>query len=258
MGTGKRSPNFPFIPLDKAIWRAEQFYQANLLARTSASVAVEIWGYAPKSSGGQQTIAALIAYGLLEEEGIGSARKLWLSQLGKAIILDERPGSREKKTALQEAGRNPRLFNELLTLYAESGVPSDPHIKHTLQTDYHFHPKKVAEFIKIFRQTIEYSGINYSQEETQEIISESEKIREEAHRGEMVPAKASVPFAQRPEPSGMKQDTIDLDEGVAVLQWPANIGMDSLQEIEDWLNFQLRRMRQRAERSSAQVENDSR
>lgn len=255
MGTGKRSPNFPFISLEKAIYRAEEFYHANLLARANAGVAVEVWGYAAKSSGGQQTIAALVAYGLLEEEGSGPSRKLWLSPLGKAIVLDERPGSEDRKTAIREAAKNPRIFNELLEIYSETGIPSDPHIKHTLQSEYHFPPKKVVEFIKIFRQTIDFAGINGRSEEMEERPSRSDVTREEVFRGEMVPARTSASVVQRPEPAGMKQDTIDLDEGLAVLQWPANISMESLQEIKDWLSFQIRRMEQRAKRS-AQVEDD--
>lgn len=256
MGTGKRSPNFPFIPLEKAIYRAEEFYQANLLARTSAGVAVEVWGYAPKSSGGQQTIAALVAYGILEEEGTGPSRRLWLSPLGKSIVLDERPGSEDRKTAIQCAAKNPKIFNELFDVYSSTGVPSDPHIKHTLQSDYHFPPKKVVEFIKIFRQTIDYAGINGRSHEGGEMTSGSAYQREDVYRGEMLPAKVSAQAVQRSEPAGMKQDTIDLDEGVAVLQWPANISMDSLQEIKDWLSFQIRRMEQRAKRSSLQVDDD--
>ena len=62
-----RSPSFPFISLPGAVHRARELYTAERRNLVSVDVAVAHWGYSPKSSGGKQTIAALRAYGLLEE-----------------------------------------------------------------------------------------------------------------------------------------------------------------------------------------------
>ncbi len=70
-----RSPQFPFIPLEKAISRAREFeavYGQNAGRPTNV---VKTWQYTEKSSGGIQTVAALAAFGLLQDEGGGEQGK---------------------------------------------------------------------------------------------------------------------------------------------------------------------------------------
>jgi len=62
-----RSPSFPFISLPEAVHRARELYDAERRNLVHPDVAVAHWGYARSSSGGKQTIAALRAYGLVED-----------------------------------------------------------------------------------------------------------------------------------------------------------------------------------------------
>ncbi len=108
----ERSPNFPFIPLKKAIERAEALH-ANHKKEAARLVAIApSWNYGNKSSGLIQTVAALKQYGLIEDLGSGEDRKVQVSDLTRRIIVDQRPGAREQ--ALKEAARSPKLFAEYI------------------------------------------------------------------------------------------------------------------------------------------------
>jgi len=92
----ERSPNFPFIPLKKAVDRAEALH-ANHKKEAARLVAIApSWGYGVKSSGLLQTVAALKQYGLVEDLGSGEDRKVQVSDLARRIIVDQRPGAREE------------------------------------------------------------------------------------------------------------------------------------------------------------------
>ena len=97
----ERSPSFPFIPLDKAIERARAMGAAHRKNATRLATVGETWNYSPASSGLQQTVAALKAFGLLEDIGRGGDRRVQLSDLAWRILNDARPGARE--LALREA-----------------------------------------------------------------------------------------------------------------------------------------------------------
>lgn len=43
--------------------------------------------------------------------------------------------------------------------------------------------------------------------------------------------------------AGMRQEILSLEEGDAMLQWPENIGKDSIQDVEEWVKFLLKRLR---------------
>ena len=47
----------------------------------------------------------------------------------------------------------------------------------------------------------------------------------------------------------MKQDTFSLDEGLAMLQWPAGMSAESAQEFDDWLAL----IRKKVKRSVGQT-----
>ena len=73
----KAGTRFPFINLRKSVERAKLLFDADERGRdVSITAAFEVWGYSEKSSGGFQTVAALISYGLLKQDTEGETRKL--------------------------------------------------------------------------------------------------------------------------------------------------------------------------------------
>src|SRR5207244_4315932 len=103
-----RSPQFPFISLERCVARAKEFEAVYGQNSGRPVNVVKAWGYTEKGSGGIQTIAALAAFGLLDDEGSGDTRKLRLSPLAITILKDKRPGAAE--SALKQAAIKPKVL----------------------------------------------------------------------------------------------------------------------------------------------------
>ncbi|MHC2667324.1 hypothetical protein ACMA5K_20470 [Bradyrhizobium diazoefficiens] len=153
----ERSPSFPFISLPKALERAEAFADAHKRSPTRLQALGQTWGYAPSSSGLQQTIAALKAYGLLDDLGRGEARKVQLSELAWRILQDTRPGARDD--SLRDAALRPRLFAEMAEMWVAHDRPSDSHCISELTLDRGFTQAAAQVFLKVFDETMSYAGL---------------------------------------------------------------------------------------------------
>jgi hypothetical protein len=58
------------------------------------------------------------------------------------------------------------------------------------------------------------------------------------------PSPVQAPtYTMPPEQIGTKQDTFTLDEGPAVLQWPAKMSETSYEDFKDWVELQLRKIK---------------
>src|SRR5688572_24804114 len=98
-----RSPAYPFISLQKAVERAQTFYQIERRHAAPMGAAAKAWGYGEKSSGGLQTVSALKQYGLMLDEGEGDQRKVRLTDRAFRILLDEVKDSPARAAALRAA-----------------------------------------------------------------------------------------------------------------------------------------------------------
>lgn len=151
-----RSPQFPFIALDKAVGRAREFeaeYHQNM---ARASSAVKTWGYAPKSSGGIQTVAALTAFGLMDDEGSMENRRLKLTQLALTILKDTRVGAAE--TALRTAALKPKVLADLWSAWGTHRPPEHDCIS-TLHLDKKFSEEAAVRLLDVYDATIRYAGL---------------------------------------------------------------------------------------------------
>lgn len=206
-----RSPSFPFIPLSKAVDRAEALNAAHRREPARLSVIGTTWGYGPKSSGLLQTVAALKQFGLVEDLGSGEDRKVMLTDLARRIILDTRPGAREQ--AIQEAARRPRLIAEYLNRWVPER-PSDSHCISELHLDRGFTAEAARQFLRVFDETVSYAHLaDADADETPSVepqtsdLGQIEPRTRQVHHlqaAASVPAlpefdepAPSVPFAQR-------------------------------------------------------------
>jgi hypothetical protein len=173
-----RSPAYPFINLAAALKRAKEFYSKEQRNAASVKVAVKHWGYDQKSSGGKQTTAALLNYGLLKDEGIGDRRKVQLTQDALRVILDERPDFTEREQLIKKLALTPKIHKELWTKWGAS-MPSDGEIRHTLLVDWDppFNDKAVDGFIKLYKDTIAFAKLGESDQGHIEVnVADSLKI----------------------------------------------------------------------------------
>lgn len=155
----ERSPSFPFISLKKALDRATAMAAAHKRSSTRPSAVGETWGYSPSSSGLTQTVAALKAYGLLDDVGKGEDRRVQLSELAFKIMNDARPGAKEAAT--QDAALRPKLFAE----YTETWLPdrpSDAHCISELTLDRGFTTDAAKLFLRVFDDNSSFANLTNS------------------------------------------------------------------------------------------------
>lgn len=252
-GPVHRSPSFPAIDLKTAIDRARTFYQHEKRSPASVLVASSHWGYSPQSSGGKQTLAALIAYGLMEDEGSGDQRKVRLTDLAFRILLDERPDSPERDEAIRRAAHMPKIHAEIFARSSDA-LPSDPNLRHFLVWDKKFNENSVGDFIRQLRSTAEFAGVYAPARDGSEpdaadpdeggAMDGAETPRESPGKGAVTAQQPSLPPSPMSPPSGagMRQDTFSLDEGLVVLQWPAQLSAESYEDLKDWMELQLRKI----------------
>ena len=150
------SPRFPFISLQKAIDRAEQLRKAGGGKPILVEAVRKTWGYAPKSSGGDQTIAALKAYGLAVGIGSGKLRQLALSDDASRYFKDERPKERTK--LLKVFALKPKAMQSLWTDW--NGPPPDDHVARShLKVVREFSDTAAEDFLGIYKDNISYTGL---------------------------------------------------------------------------------------------------
>ena len=157
--TRTRSPAYPYVNLESAIQRAKVFYQKE--GRNAAPLAVtsKHWGYEVKSSSCAQTAAALIAFGLMEDESKGDSRRLRLTQNALTILLETWSDAGEKADLIKRVALAPRI-HQLIWGKWGAGI-SDENLRHELIVDWEprFNENSVDRFIKEYRDTIAYANL---------------------------------------------------------------------------------------------------
>jgi len=119
--------------------------------------AIKHFGYSESSSGGRQTVATLIQFGLLEDEGRSENRHVRLTDRALTILLDE-PTSPARLLALRECATMPKLYSLILAKYA-TDLPSDHSLGFYLQKEFDFNPKTLKAFIQDFRGTLAFANV---------------------------------------------------------------------------------------------------
>ncbi len=258
-----RSPAYPGLDLKAAIERARSFYHHEKRSSANVAVAVQHWGYSPSSSGGRQTLAALISYGLLEDKGSGDQRSVALTDLGLRILLDDRPDSIERADAIRRAALLPKIHSELFSKWPTE-LPSNPNLRHYLLIEKKFNENIVDDFISQLRTTADFARIYGPQavsaasspapieedEEQDAVLPETPIEPVAPSRPSSGPERATIALASSVTPAGgsgeakrVRQDALSLDEGQVVLQWPDRLSETSFQDLSDWLELQLRRIK---------------
>jgi hypothetical protein len=154
-----RGVSYPFISLGDALDAAQKFYQAERKTAAPVGSATAHFGYAESSSGGRQTISALIQFGLLEDEGRKEDRHVRLTQRALAVLLSE-PDSPERKEALIECIQSPKIYRDVFGKWPEE-LPSDQTISFYLQREKNFNPKAIGSFIRDLRSSLSLVGVEH-------------------------------------------------------------------------------------------------
>lgn len=191
----ERSPSFPFISLKKAIERLKEMAEAHRRNPTRMVSVGQTWGYAAKSSGLLQTVAALKAFGLIDDFGGGGDRRIQVSELGWRILQDARSGARE--TAIREAAVSPRLIAEYVSKWVPDR-PSDAHCLSELHLDRGFNEVAARSFLRVFDDTVEYANLKDLDKVSPNLFRDEDAMYQPTVSMEPKPAAAIAPETVQP------------------------------------------------------------
>ncbi len=172
----ERSPNFPFISLETAIGRAQQFFDKEKRGSAPFAVAAQHWKYSPSSSGALQTAAAMKSYGLMVDEGAGANRKLRLTELALRILLDTRPDSKDRESFKRQAALTPAVAAEIYANSPEGQLPSEATLNHHLVLDRGFNQSTALRAVKIMQQNESF---------TKSAAKDFESVHNESHEDQL-------------------------------------------------------------------------
>lgn len=190
---------FPFITLSRAIERSRELYSIANTHEVAMSAAVKHWGYGEKSSGGLQTVAALKAFGLIEDTGSNEARKIKLSDSALKIIRDPREISPDRDALIKQAALLPPIHRETIEKY--NGLPpSDEAFKAYLLLDKGMKDDTATAFAKEFNATMSFAKFA----DSAKIAEVVEQCEDEISGNDnfCVPSPSIAPSKQ--EPTGVR------------------------------------------------------
>lgn len=241
----KRSPRYPAIGLEEAVKKVGKLYEADRTAGAPAEAAMKHMGYSGRTGPANTAIAALRRFGLVESK----AGRVVPSQLAIAILLLPEDDHR-RIAALQETALSPETYAELFEEFRPAGgIPSAESMEHDLIIKGEFNPNAVKTFVKDFRESLIFAGLI---DENGVILSVEESVNqgdEEAGDSSMAAGSAQMPppaTKLRASPvtpgQGVKQDVFTLDEGDVVVQRPAKLSAESLEDLSAWWEIMLRKI----------------
>jgi hypothetical protein len=248
--TRMRSPNFPLIGLRKAVKRLDEMHGKYKRMLVPVGLVHALWGYKANSGIGNQVVAALKSFGLIDVEGEATARKVQVSEDGYRIALQHR----ERGELLQKAALKPPIYAELWNKYKDGDFPNADIIKHYLlfdRAEVKFNPDVVDGFIEEFLDTLTFFG-NISGD----IIPPADEAEESSlgrtlrRLSEREKQKDSPPTNHKRRlqmPTGTIEVNYPVDAGMVYIAWPENIGPDEIEEVESWVQMMLKRMKRSAD-----------
>ena len=150
--------DMPSAPVTAAIERARKFHEKERHHHAPVETILKHWNYSPKSGPGWSVLASLKKFGLILYGGKGPTRTARLTDNALAIILDGREESEEREAAIRKAALTPLLHTRLLKEY-EGTLPSDETLMFALQRRYSFTESGAKEFLRQFRSTLKFAGL---------------------------------------------------------------------------------------------------
>ncbi len=157
--TKHRSPNYPAYGLQKALELAKAVHEKYKRATVPINLSQVLWGFKEHSGAGNQAVAALKSYGLLDVEGKAKERRVRLTDAAYRILMN----SPDRADLLKKAAVTPPIHSELWEKYkAEEHFPDDQLIRHYLLWDREqgtFNAETVDAFIADFRASLRYADL---------------------------------------------------------------------------------------------------
>jgi len=236
----KRSPSYP---LALALGFLEKVYKAVGSGPFERETFAHALGHETLSGPSSTKIAALVHFGLLKRSKAGYE----LSGLAEKLLSPTHED--ERKRAIVEAARNPRLYAQVFERYKDQPLPTL--LSNILVREYGVDKKQAARAAENFRQTAEFAGLlragTLYADPTDGRVGMLPLATGQAAEEAALPASFSLerppaiePRLALPAPLGMRSFDIPLNAvatRVAILQIPVPIHQSDLERIKKWIRF---------------------
>lgn len=151
----QRSPNYPAIGLEKALERLQPIKEQAGRHSMPITVAFDAWNY--KTAAGDQTVAALKSFGLVEVQGAKEKREVKLTEAAFRILGN----APDREELLKVAALKPEIHKKLWERYS-GPPPADTILNNYLVWDLGFNASFVRSFIAQYRSTLAFANITAS------------------------------------------------------------------------------------------------
>lgn len=148
-----RSPSHPSVSLAVAIERAKQFHETWGCSEIGLNDTFKSWGYRPRSGAGNQLVAAMTSFGLLDSSGKGQQRLLKISDIALAGLFARDPGADSASSVIPELVLKPVVYQVLWERWGFD-LPSTPKIEKFLVGELDFNKKTVDRFLRDYLDSI--------------------------------------------------------------------------------------------------------
>lgn len=242
------SPRFPFISLPKALQRAEALREAAGNHPIPVEETRNVWGYAAKSSGGDQTLAALGYYGLIEEASSSNAvgRRVKLTDAAIRYLREERPEVRQELAAAMVQA--PKVMLTLWQMWGND-PPSDAIARSILKNDLNFSDSAADQLVAVYRTNLQYFP---------QVISDKLQADKTAAEelNQMMDVLLKPPAGQKPDigkvvaETPMRHAVFAIPAGDVTITFPRDLDAQGFEDLEDY--FALFIKQQKRQRSSSE------
>lgn len=193
-----RSPSYPACDLKRSVEFAVTLHARIRNDYTTYEAAIGFFGYSPRSSSGQRTMAALSHFGLTDERGTGPARQIRLSKLGRRIALEAEARTADYYEAIQQAVLQPRVYTLLWERWGDH-LPDQQELTTYLVDELAFNPNSVDTFLADYRSSLVFAGLldrETRPEHVQSVNRQLSRLTSEprAERSGDPPLEISVPL----------------------------------------------------------------
>lgn len=270
-----RGPAYPYINLASAVDYVRKLY--DYAKRSPANLPALIrdkWEMSPTSSSSVKIVAALRYFGLADIGTSGETETLKISDRAFRILIDS-PESDERKKALRAACLAPKAYKLCWDVW---GVDMPPSMRSTLIFEHGFIENTVDGFLANYKKSVQFAGLldqTSGEKRVADAPDEDGSVEldgdplestdatatpQHAHTSAMqhIITAPSLPAVQRTgqtgmpaKGEGMRQEVFALAEGDVVIQWPARLSAESLEDFNDWLVILKRKVARAVQQHSS-------
>lgn len=150
----KKRSSYPYYSVHQCIEKLQMLRESEGLGEVPAVTAFEKMGLSPSSSSADRAISAMLGYGLINDRGSRDDKIIWISELGKEILIREE-SEPQRLEALRKAALNDEMVRAMVEKWPNGKVSRD-NIKRTLMlSPYSFTERAATRFSLVVIDTFE-------------------------------------------------------------------------------------------------------